>query len=85
MKEDIGRLRQYIERELARGEKKLGRPHAALVIATSGTAAALAEASVAMSAKLPVRRASPKAGAAGKFVRVQAAGRLDRGRPPPGR
>src|SRR3978361_766218 len=46
-KEDIGRLKQYIDRELQRGEKKLGRPHVPLVIATSGTAAALAEASVA--------------------------------------
>jgi exopolyphosphatase/guanosine-5'-triphosphate,3'-diphosphate pyrophosphatase len=61
MKEDIGRLKQYIERELQRGEKKLGRPHVALVIATSGTAAALAEASVATGTKLPVRRTLPKA------------------------
>ena len=38
-------------RELERGEKKLGKPHVPLVIATSGTAAALAEASVAMSGK----------------------------------
>jgi exopolyphosphatase/guanosine-5'-triphosphate,3'-diphosphate pyrophosphatase len=59
-KEDVGRLKQYIERELQRGEKKLGRPHVGLVIATSGTAAALAEAAVAMGAKLPVRRALPK-------------------------
>ena len=62
-KEDIGRLKQYIERELQRGEKKLGKPHVPLVIATSGTAAALAEASVATGAKLPVRRTLAKAGA----------------------
>jgi len=60
MKEDIGRLKQYIERELHRAEKKLGHPHVPLVIATSGTAAALAEASVAISAKLPVRKTLPK-------------------------
>jgi len=41
-KEDIGRLKQYIERELTRGEKKLGKVTVPLVIATSGTAAALA-------------------------------------------
>jgi exopolyphosphatase/guanosine-5'-triphosphate,3'-diphosphate pyrophosphatase len=61
-KDDIGRLRQYIERELKRCERKLGKVTVPLVIATSGTAAALAEASVAMSAKLPVRKTMPKAG-----------------------
>ena len=65
-KEDAGRLKQYIERELKRGEKKLGKPEVDLVIATSGTAAALAEASLAMAAKLPVRKAAPKT-----FVRVK--------------
>jgi len=44
-KEDVARLKQYIERELRRAEKKLGTPRVGLVIATSGTAAALAEAS----------------------------------------
>jgi exopolyphosphatase/guanosine-5'-triphosphate,3'-diphosphate pyrophosphatase len=44
-KEDVARLKQYIERELRRAEKKLGAPRVGLVIATSGTAAALAEAS----------------------------------------
>jgi exopolyphosphatase / guanosine-5'-triphosphate,3'-diphosphate pyrophosphatase len=44
-KEDIARLKQFIERELRRAEKKLGTPRVGLVIATSGTAAALAEAS----------------------------------------
>ena len=62
MKDDVARLKQFIERELQRGEKKLGKPHVGLVIATSGTAAALAEASVAMAAKLPVRKALPKVG-----------------------
>ncbi len=65
-KEDIARLKQFIERELQRGEKLLGKPRVPLVIATSGTAAALAEASVAMSAKLPVRKTVPAG-----FVRVK--------------
>jgi exopolyphosphatase/guanosine-5'-triphosphate,3'-diphosphate pyrophosphatase len=67
MKEDIARLKQYIDRELQRGERKLGKPHVGLVIATSGTAAALAEASVAMLAKLPVRKALPKTGGVVRF------------------
>ncbi len=54
--EDTGRLRQYIERELRRGEKKLGRLQVPLVIATSGTAAALAEASAALLAKPAARK-----------------------------
>jgi exopolyphosphatase/guanosine-5'-triphosphate,3'-diphosphate pyrophosphatase len=65
-KEDVARLRQFIDRELARGERKLGRPKVKLVVATSGTAAALAEASVAVAAKLPVRKTAPK-----KFVRIR--------------
>jgi len=44
-KENVARLKQFIERELRRAEKKLGMPRVGLVIATSGTAAALAEAS----------------------------------------
>jgi exopolyphosphatase/guanosine-5'-triphosphate,3'-diphosphate pyrophosphatase len=44
-KEDIARLRKYIDRELRRAQRKLGQPRVAAVIATSGTAAALAEAS----------------------------------------
>ncbi|MBN9614279.1 MAG: exopolyphosphatase, partial [Acidobacteriales bacterium] len=48
VKEDVARLRQFIDRELKRGEKRLGLPRVGLVIATSGTAAALVEASAAM-------------------------------------
>ena len=65
-KEDAGRLKQFIERELAKAERTLGRPAVDLVIATSGTAAALAEASVALvsglggAKKLPVRKTVPK-------------------------
>ena len=61
---DIGRLKQYIDRELKRAERKLGAPRVSLVIATSGTAAALSEASRALAAKAPVRKASGKATAA---------------------
>jgi exopolyphosphatase/guanosine-5'-triphosphate,3'-diphosphate pyrophosphatase len=44
-KEDVARLRKFIDRELGRGIRKLGQPKVGLVIATSGTAAAMAEAS----------------------------------------
>ena len=57
-REDLTRLRQYIDRELKRVERKLGQPRVGLVIGTSGTAAALAEASHALTmkvSKLPVR------------------------------
>ena len=56
-KQDIGRLKQFIDRELRRAERKLGAVHVGLVIATSGTAAALAEASAALTRKRPVRKA----------------------------
>jgi exopolyphosphatase/guanosine-5'-triphosphate,3'-diphosphate pyrophosphatase len=65
-KQDIARLKQYIDRELRRAERKMGAPKVSLVIATSGTAAALAEASVALSAKIPVRKTMPKS-----FVRLK--------------
>ncbi|MEO8736734.1 MAG: Ppx/GppA phosphatase family protein [Edaphobacter sp.] len=65
-KEDVARLKQFIDRELKRGEKKLGLPRVGLVIATSGTAAALAEASVAMAKKLPAKKSAPK-----RFVRLK--------------
>ena len=60
MREDINRLKQYIDRELTRGARKLGKPQVPLVIATSGTAAALAEAGVAMASKAPVRKSAPR-------------------------
>jgi exopolyphosphatase/guanosine-5'-triphosphate,3'-diphosphate pyrophosphatase len=65
-KQDIARLKQYIDRELRRAERKLGTPKVSLVIATSGTAAALAEASLAVASKLPVRKTMPKS-----FVRLK--------------
>ncbi len=58
-KEDVARLKLYIDRELRRVERKLGLPRVSTVFATSGTAAALAEASVALSvkpAKLPLKK-----------------------------
>ena len=47
-KEDLAQLERFIHRELLRAEKKLGQVSVPLVIATSGTAAALAEASAAL-------------------------------------
>jgi exopolyphosphatase/guanosine-5'-triphosphate,3'-diphosphate pyrophosphatase len=60
-KQDIARLKQFIDLQLRRAERKLGPVRVGLVIATSGTAAALAEASAALAAKLPVRKALNKA------------------------
>jgi exopolyphosphatase/guanosine-5'-triphosphate,3'-diphosphate pyrophosphatase len=56
-KEDVGRLMKYIDRELKRGIKKLGHPKVGLVLATSGTAAALAEASSSMALGLEKKSA----------------------------
>lgn len=47
-KEDVARLKQYIDRELKKAARKVGSPRAALVVATSGTAGALAEAATEM-------------------------------------
>ena len=69
-KEDVGRLKQYIDRELKRGEKRLGQPKVGLVIATSGTAAALAEASVAVEANIPLKKPGLKAMPRG-FVKLK--------------
>ena len=65
-KEDVARLKQYIDRELRRAERKLGMPRVSLVIATSGTAAALAEASEALNGGRPIRKASAKRSDKGK-------------------
>jgi exopolyphosphatase/guanosine-5'-triphosphate,3'-diphosphate pyrophosphatase len=58
-KDDVARLRQFIDRELRRAQRKLGHPRVGLVIATSGTAAALAEASEALASS--VKKKSPRA------------------------
>jgi exopolyphosphatase/guanosine-5'-triphosphate,3'-diphosphate pyrophosphatase len=44
-KDDVARLRKFIDRELRKADRKIGKPKVSVVIATSGTAAALAEAS----------------------------------------
>jgi exopolyphosphatase/guanosine-5'-triphosphate,3'-diphosphate pyrophosphatase len=59
-KQEIARLKQYIDRELRRVERKMGAPRVSLVIATSGTAAALSEASVAIANKLAARKPAAK-------------------------
>ena len=60
-KQDIGRLRQFIDREMSRVETKLGKPKVDLVLATSGTAAALAEAANALPAEGAVEKHAAKA------------------------
>jgi exopolyphosphatase / guanosine-5'-triphosphate,3'-diphosphate pyrophosphatase len=46
--EELARLKQFIARELRKAERRLGKLRVSTVIATSGTAAALAQASQAM-------------------------------------
>jgi len=59
-KQDVARLKQYIDRELKRAERKIGTPRLNLVIATSGTAAALSEAIAAMGNKRSIGRTASK-------------------------
>ncbi len=59
-KDDVARLRKFIDRELGRAEKKMGQPHVSVVIATSGTAAALAEASSSLALGLEGKKAAKK-------------------------
>lgn len=71
-KQDVARLKQYIDRELKRAERKMGTPRVSLVIATSGTAAALAEASMGLANKFPLRgKASSKATTSRHGARVE--------------
>jgi exopolyphosphatase/guanosine-5'-triphosphate,3'-diphosphate pyrophosphatase len=56
-KEGVGRLMKFIDRELKRGLRKLGHPKVGVVIATSGTAAALAEASSSLALGLEKKTA----------------------------
>ena len=46
--EELARMKQFIARELRKAERRLGALRVSLVIATSGTAAALSQASMAM-------------------------------------
>lgn len=61
-KQDVSRLRQFIDRELTRVEKKMGQPRVDTVFATSGTAAALAEASHALPAEGSIEKHTQKPG-----------------------
>jgi exopolyphosphatase/guanosine-5'-triphosphate,3'-diphosphate pyrophosphatase len=56
-KEDVARLRKFIDRELRKAERKMGQPRVGLVIATSGTAAAMAEASSSLALGLEKKSA----------------------------
>jgi exopolyphosphatase / guanosine-5'-triphosphate,3'-diphosphate pyrophosphatase len=69
-KEDVARLRKFIERELRRADRKLGLPKVGLVIATSGTAAALAEASEAIRVAYAPKKVSRAQGIPGRSGRV---------------
>jgi len=51
-REEIAAMRQFIARELRKAERRLGQPRVGLVIATSGTASALTEASMALAKTL---------------------------------
>ena len=62
-KQDIARLKQYIDLQLKRAERKMGMPRVSLVIATSGTAAALSEASTFLASKIPARKGRAAKGA----------------------
>ncbi len=61
--EQLRQMSSYIEREMRKLERKLGKPDVPLVIATSGAAAALAAASQSgiLSARLPVKEAKKDA------------------------
>ena len=77
-KQDISRLQQFIDREMARVARKLGKPTVDLVLATSGTAAALAEAANALPAegaveKHPAKSRGKSAGAAQAPLQADAA------------
>jgi exopolyphosphatase/guanosine-5'-triphosphate,3'-diphosphate pyrophosphatase len=71
-KEDVARLRKFIDRELRKAERKMGQPRVPLVIATSGTAAALAEASSSLALGLEKKsaRTVPKKSTAVKRVKI---------------
>ncbi|HEX9201873.1 MAG TPA: Ppx/GppA phosphatase family protein [Acidobacteriaceae bacterium] len=71
-KQDVARLKQYIDRELKRAERKMGTPRVSLVIATSGTAAALSEASGAMAKKAVTRKTASRRAGRTKSVLVRA-------------
>jgi len=55
-KDDIARLKKFIRREVGKAQRKMGGLNIPLVLATSGTAAALAEASTAVVRKIPAKK-----------------------------
>jgi exopolyphosphatase / guanosine-5'-triphosphate,3'-diphosphate pyrophosphatase len=59
--EELARLKQFIARELRKAERRLGKVKASMVIATSGTAAALAEASQTLRKARPPRKSATTA------------------------
>jgi exopolyphosphatase/guanosine-5'-triphosphate,3'-diphosphate pyrophosphatase len=67
--EEVARMKQFIARELRRAERRKIAALVKMVIATSGTAAALAEASVSLAKARPVKTAVKSA--------VQAPGKAD--------
>ncbi|MFT4111734.1 Ppx/GppA phosphatase family protein [Silvibacterium sp.] len=72
-KEEIGRMKQFIARELRRASRKISGERVPLVIATSGTAAALSEASRTLIAKGTVKT---KVSAASEMTPVRDVRRL---------
>ena len=76
-REDVARLRKFISREVSRAVRKLGQPRTDAVLATSGTAAALAEASfalqTAMEEKKGARRRNSKRNGTVELGRVMQA------------
>ncbi len=69
--DELRQLHLYIEREMRKLERKLGKPQVPVVIATSGAAAALAEASqsaLLQKAKAKVARVSKKSAAVKKVA-----------------
>lgn len=67
-KEDIAALRKYIDRELVRVGRKIGTPKVDLVIATSGTAAALATAAISGAGAKQARGKKPSASSKAKAM-----------------
>lgn len=75
-KQDIARLKQYIDRELKRAERKMGMPRVSLVLATSGTAAALSEASLSLGKKGIAAKRPSRAAKAPAITRTEDVRRL---------
>jgi exopolyphosphatase/guanosine-5'-triphosphate,3'-diphosphate pyrophosphatase len=67
--DQLRQMHSYIDREMRKLERRMGKPNVSLVIATSGAAAALAEASHAPSLKLKVQTKASKAAKKSPVVR----------------